>query len=336
MSFLINPFRFAQSGASLTAETGTFALTGNAAALKRALRMSAATGAFTLTGNDAVMSSGIRMAADTGAFTLTGNDAALKRSLKMAAATGSFTLTGNNATLNYSGTDPHFANVVLLCGFNGVDGATTSADDSNSSHTLTFVGNAQLDTAQAKFGASSLLLDGSLDRVTVDDSTDWAISPSNASPFTIECWVRFNVLDSNNRGIMGHGTNTSSGLAWVLTGASTTGELTFALSTNGSSFGTTVTTSSAGMTTGVWYHIAVDKDSSGKIRVYVDGVMLASATPVNSAMFDSPAALAIGAQNAAGTADMNGWIDEVRITKGVARYASDGGFTPPSSAFPRQ
>ncbi len=30
-----------------------------------------------------------------------------------------------------------------------------------------------------------------------------------------------------------------------------------------------------------------------------------------------------------------GWLDELRITKGVARYASDGGFTVPTAAFPR-
>jgi hypothetical protein len=36
-----------------------------------------------------------------------------------------------------------------------------------------------------------------------------------------------------------------------------------------------------------------------------------------------------------GSATFGGWIDELRITKGVARYASDGGFTVPTAAFPR-
>jgi hypothetical protein len=35
------------------------------------------------------------------------------------------------------------------------------------------------------------------------------------------------------------------------------------------------------------------------------------------------------------TFDLNGWLDEIRITKGVARYASDSGYTVPTAAFPR-
>lgn len=89
------------------------------------------------------------------------------------------------------------------------------------------------------------------------------------------------------------------------------------------------------MTTGVWYHVAADKDATGKIRLYVDGVMLGSATPANSAIFNSTAGLGIGAQGANGNVDMAGWLDEVRITKGVARYASDSGFTVPTAAYPR-
>jgi hypothetical protein len=70
------------------------------------------------------------------------------------------------------------------------------------------------------------------------------------------------------------------------------------------------------------------------MRLYKDGVMLASATPPNSAIFNSPQVLGIGATSAGGGA-LDGWIDELRITKGVARYASDSGYTVPTAAFPR-
>ncbi|TIT84704.1 MAG: LamG domain-containing protein, partial [Mesorhizobium sp.] len=82
-----------------------------------------------------------------------------------------------------------------------------------------------------------------------------------------------------------------------------------------------------------WHAIAVDKDSSGKIRLYVDGSVFASATPADSTIFNSTGALEIG--RALATAVYDGWIDELRITKGVARYASDSGYTPATSAFPR-
>ncbi|TIL80512.1 MAG: LamG domain-containing protein, partial [Mesorhizobium sp.] len=62
--------------------------------------------------------------------------------------------------------------------------------------------------------------------------------------------------------------------------------------------------------------------------------MKGSATPANSNTFNAATVLAIGSTSA-GARSFNGWIDELRITKGVARYASDGGFTPPTAAFPR-
>jgi hypothetical protein len=83
----------------------------------------------------------------------------------------------------------------------------------------------------------------------------------------------------------------------------------------------------------VWYHVAVDKDAAGKIRIYVNGVMKGSATPANSAFHNSTAVMRVGRDS--NTARwFNGWIDEVRVTKGVARYASDGGFSVPTAAFP--
>lgn len=234
--------------------------------------------------------------------------------------------------------DPYLNNVVLLLGFEDVDGATGDpgmTDESPSAHgTATVVGHAQIDTGTALIGSSSILFDGTGDRITFPSSTDWRLATNNSDQYTIECFVKFATLTSNNRGIIG--VNAGIGqVAWSLTGSSTIGELAFAFSTSGVGFSSTITTSGAGMTTGVRYHVAVDKDSSGKIRLYVDGVMYGSATPANSMIIGVGAPLAIGAQGSGGQVDMDGWVDEVRITKGVARYASDAGFTPPTSAFPR-
>jgi hypothetical protein len=71
---------------------------------------------------------------------------------------------------------------------NGLDGDTSSTDESQAAHALTFVGNAQIDTAQSKFGGSSLLLDGSGDRVTTPNSVGWQLGSTSSSPWTIECW----------------------------------------------------------------------------------------------------------------------------------------------------
>lgn len=119
--------------------------------------------------------------------------------------------------------DPSFSSVVLLCGFNGVDGATSTTDEAKAK-AITFVGNAQLDTAQKKFGTASLLLDGTGDYLTLADSLDWRLGSTSSAPWTVEAWVRWNVLDANNRGIIGQ-SGTAAQQAWTLTGSSTIGEL---------------------------------------------------------------------------------------------------------------
>lgn len=236
------------------------------------------------------------------------------------------------------GRDSHWSSVKLLLGFEGSDGATGSpgmTDESPAAHgTATVVGDAQIDTGVALIGSSSLMLDGNGDTITFPDSLDWRLSAANSDQFTVECFVRFATWDSNTRGIMGHG-GTAGDRSWTLTGASTVGNITFAFSTVGNSFDVSISTSGAGMMTGVKYHVAVDKDSSGKIRIYIDGVMRGSATPANSSMFNSASNFVIGGQSAVSPVEMEGWLDEIRITKGVARYASDGGFTAPTTAFPR-
>lgn len=230
--------------------------------------------------------------------------------------------------------DPYFANVVLLCDFEGADGSTTFTDQSLAPHTLTANGNAQVDTAQFKFGAASYLSDGTGDYISSPDSADWRLSAANSDQFTIEFWIRPSSTTPSNRAIAGQdsGIGGQSWLFWLDTTGS--GQLTLWRATNGSDFAALAT--SSGLTWAVqWYHVAVDKDSSGKVRIYRDGVMVASATPANSAFFDSGAALNIGA-HASGTRAWNGHLDEPRITKGVARFASDSGFTVPTAAYPRQ
>ena len=59
--------------------------------------------------------------------------------------------------------DPDFANVSLLLHGDGTNGSTTIVDSSSSSKTVTAVGDAQISTAQSKFGGSSIYFDGTGD-----------------------------------------------------------------------------------------------------------------------------------------------------------------------------
>lgn len=238
------------------------------------------------------------------------------------------------------GSDLFFSSTVLLMGFEGADastGAPGMTDESFAAHGLSsgIVGQAQIDTAQFKFGTSSLLLNTvSASSIQFNDSADWQLSTANSDQFTIELFVRFAATGASKVFVCQSNTDGTECFSFQTKSGDAT-NFSFYYSPDGT-FASEVATHSSGaaLTTNTWYALAVDKDSGGKIRLYKDGTMVGSSTPANSAFFNSAVKLVIGA-TAGGGAALNGWIDEIRITKGVARYASDGGYTVTTAAFPR-
>ncbi|MEJ0012775.1 MAG: hypothetical protein WDM94_09155 [Bauldia sp.] len=63
---------------------------------------------------------------------------------------------------------------------------TTFVDSSASGRTITANGNAQVDTAQAKFGGASALFDGAGDYLTVPASADFNFGTGD---FTVETLI---------------------------------------------------------------------------------------------------------------------------------------------------
>src|SRR5690606_498659 len=110
--------------------------------------------------------------------------------LRVTDSEGSFVDSPQSIEVEESVGDPHFSNVVLLAGFEGTDGST-SYNEGKSSLSVSFFGNAQIDTARFKFGASSTLFDGTGDYVSVVNSS---INLSS-DIYTIEGWA---YLDSAN------------------------------------------------------------------------------------------------------------------------------------------
>lgn len=228
------------------------------------------------------------------------------------------------------GGDPHFANVVLLVGFDGTDGATTATDDSPSAHTLTFNGNAQLDTGVAPpFGTASLLLDGSGDYVSAPDSADWHIT----GDVTFEWFARMTDVGQLFQNFLTQSGN-SGNYSWRF--VTLFQNLGLRLSTNGAIEETPASTGNA-ILASTWQHYCVER-AGNKFRMYIGGVMVGSSTILGTtALFDSNASLGIGAMatGTPGDDSIAAHIKEVRITNGVARYNNDAGFTAPTAAFPR-
>lgn len=223
--------------------------------------------------------------------------------------------------------DDDFASVIFLSGFEGADQSTTILDEGPIGHTgIIAVANAQIDTAQKKFGDSSLLLDGTDDKVTVPDAASLQLA---AEDFTIEAHVRFNGDPGTNpRTICTKWTETGDQREWWL--QTQDNVIQFYVSTNGSGLALKAS-ATFNPEADTWYHIAVVRDGN-MVYFYVDGVATGNAA-MTETIFNSTSVLAIGASVGSFPNYHNGWLDELRITKGVVRYTT--GFTPPTEAYGR-
>jgi hypothetical protein len=221
--------------------------------------------------------------------------------------------------------DKHFSSVTLLVGFEGADGSTTFTDQSPSGHTLTANGNAQVDTAQLKFGAASGLFDGTGDYISIPDSDDFSFG---AGDFTIEAFVRLNSLANPDFMIVSKYSTSLTTAEWFF-GRTSSGNLSFlAFFGNGSNDFISV----PGAVTPVidtWYHAAVTRSGS-TFRVFWQGAQVGSLSSAVT-LANKNQGLRIGSRNHSSPSYLNGWLDQLRITKGVPRYT--GHFVPPQGPF---
>lgn len=232
--------------------------------------------------------------------------------------------------VNLSGADPYAANVVSLLHFNGTDGSTTFTDVLGK--TWTANGNAQIDTAQSKFGPSSLLLTGGTGhRAETPHSADFDFSAG--VDYTLECFFRPNAAQDGSA-LITTSRNGAGAVHFALAfcngtvGSASGNRLFFGFYTGAAWVGCVNPTE---LTNGQWYHLAATRRGT-RYSLWVDGVetafiISATANPT----FLRP--VYIGSRwESTVLKSANGWIDELRITKGVARYTSN--FTPPSAEFP--
>lgn len=310
---------------------GTFSLSGRNAGLLYGRASASAAGSYALQGQDAGSIKGIRFAASNGSLALTGQTANSLRSYVVSGAAGSFTLTGQAATLTLPPpADPYASSVVLLLHMDGSNGSTSFTDKSLTARAVTANGNAQISTAQSKFGGASAVFDGNGDYLSISDSGDFDFGSGD---FTIECWFyRPSNAFINYQDILTQRNQDLSNFAFSFSIRPQDNNIAFRYSTSGNgSTGTVGANNNFTITNGVWYHLAVTR-SSGTFRLFVNGTVVTTSTPAtNPTFYNSTAAITVGAA-ANGTQSINGYLDDVRVTKGVARYTAN--FTPPTAAFP--
>jgi hypothetical protein len=218
--------------------------------------------------------------------------------------------------------DQYYNSCSLLLHCNGANGSTTFTDNSKNNITVTANGNSQISTAQSKFGGASGLFDGSGDYLYVPASSIQVLG----NTWTIECWYQAISRSNTYPTIISVSDNSYAGTIVLFDrhGSAST-KFSFAVANAGA-----IVSGTTNVSNGTWYHLAL-VSNNGVVTMYVNGISEASqSSTTNSANKQ----IYIGANfdYASYPTYLNGYIDELRITKGIARYTTN--FTPQTSEFP--
>jgi hypothetical protein len=192
--------------------------------------------------------------------------------------------------------------------------------DATGINNIETVGNAQVSTAVKKFGESSMSFDGTGDYLVIPTTN--APCQFGTADFTVEGWI-YPTIVTATQNLMGNRVASTGANNWdlVITSASKL------------AWGTTSTnylTSTSSLLVNTWRHIAVSR-VSGTTRMFINGTL--EATSTSSINLSANSLFNIGSQGTfnATSNNFNGYMQDVRISKGVGRYASN--FTPPAAAF---
>lgn len=219
-------------------------------------------------------------------------------------------------------TDPHFANVVLLLHFDGADGSTTFTDSSPLAQTLSPSGGVKISAAQSKFGGASGFFGGAgtSDALTFGSFQGAALRTGD---FTIEMWALFSSVPTSPQALIDYRPNANGPYPTIY---ASSGKFQFITDSGIAIQGT------ASISALTWYHLAVSRSGS-TLKMFVNGVQDGPARGSTSDMLVGGTGRPfIGTDSFASTLMFGGHIDELRITKGVARYTAN--FTPPTAPFP--
>jgi hypothetical protein len=203
------------------------------------------------------------------------------------------------------------ANTQLLTNF-----TNAAIFDNAMMNDLETVGNAQISTSVVKFGTGSMSFPASTDFMRT-----FAIS-TGVGTWTVEGWFYFNSLN-NERALLSQGTadTTACWLFWT----DANGTIRFY------SNGNIAISSSGAVSAGAWQHIALVSNASA-VTIYVNGTSVATGSYSGKVFNALP--LQINQGYGGATSGNVGYMDDLRITLGVARYTAT--FTPPTAALPNK
>jgi hypothetical protein len=206
----------------------------------------------------------------------------------------------------------NIANTSLLCNF-----TNAGIFDQTAKAVLETVGDAKVSTAQYKYGTGSMYFDGTGDYLKVPDNLNLRMESGS---FTIEFWW-YPVSIASYQTLFDKG-YTGAGALLFQTGNGDGRTIIYA-------GGSSILTSNTAVSTNTWTHIALVRNGS-TLTLYQNGNSVGSNT--NSTNFSNTSIMGIGGNHSGATFyGMNGYLDDLRVTKGYARYTSN--FTAPAYAL---
>ena len=219
--------------------------------------------------------------------------------------------------------DPYFANVALLMHCEGAEGAGVFIDSSSFARSLTTHGTAQTIAAAVKFGTRGMSLNNMPGPMTDYVTTAASAGLQISGDFTFECFV---TVTDGSSGRYFFGIGGANATFFCGFGTQVAGKFSANFRND---LGTTFTVSSDALSFvgGTCYYFAVTL-SGTTLSLTIDGVLQA-ATTIHGARYTQNAAATIGAVGTFGYGH-HGYLDEVRLTLGIARNVS----STPSAAFP--
>jgi hypothetical protein len=240
-------------------------------------------------------------------------------------------------TMSYTtiaNSDVFYSNVSLLLHAEDTPNGTTIADSSGKQ---TFTKNsASVSTANQKFGNSALFFNGANTALMVSTSNPPGISFPTGTDFTVEMWFNMTSNGGSKSAVMlAHGPNAfnpaNTNNIWCIQIDATAPGIQDIQLYNGAG-GNGVSANVTNLPYGTWHHIAFARQG-GTLRVFVNGVLNNTNPNTFNYVGSAATALTVGGLNVeAFSLNMNGYMDEVRITNGVARYVSN--FSVATSAYP--
>ncbi|MDC3375270.1 LamG domain-containing protein [bacterium] len=195
-------------------------------------------------------------------------------------------------------------------------------DSSSHGHAMALNADVARSSTQSKYGGYSAVFDGSSDQIRPADNAMWDFGTGD---YTIETWIWINTL-VNNGAIWDTGAWANNNFDMVIRyNANAQWQIGIY---NGSSDRYLTDTTSPGLTTNRWYHLAVSR-ASGVTRLHRDGVLISAVAQQSwvgneNITSDQPR---IGANN---WTSHNGYLDEMRVSN-IARYGASN-FTPNETA----